>query len=872
MPVNAPQIDIDITILFDALPSGDPRPVALAFLAPDGPRTALLRGLLESPLDDPVAAVFALIWQDIGPDMSPERMDLLKWYIAAESQTRLLARHRALVAILTRLTGGPALPLTEQGCDLGFVAVRAAVECGPLALRPAAEGFLQRLASVWTTPDSPPPRPAMLLAAIQTVNLPVLRSFFDLLPDSPLPADLQRCVDWATGLFIEFAGIDPWLSGAIERQWQRDPLHPSAAQRKAQLGLHLGQPFATFAPLFHSIRSDPRDLSLKPALQFAYWRAANDNLDAEIDFLSGQLRALDPGWTEGTAPPPTEAPAEPGTPLPLDDLAALADHAMHLTAVNLDHSGPFPPATLQAEFDRLAAAIARAPVPAGWAVPNILQAAQRLVQIDRREVAWITHFVDAPHAQGQPHYGTVNLALFPVLHAGLMSVISALCQVGLDWVLAGNPSHGNAPIARLAQLHTRASLDNDQTDTAEGFLNRVAEIGILAEVVAILRDDCRLQRGDIASLSSLPPENRRGSMALPFQDHGPWSQAEAVPWRITATDPAVHGHFGLIWPDGQHQVLAHATPPGRIATAHLPGLRLVHEDLLIGPRGHVLRPDTYHTSAEFPWDSSVVIASRKRALRLRPSTTAVCTEPVLLLQAFEALRWRNYYHWIIPILSRVTLAQAQGLLDNRRLVVPDGLSGWMTNTLTLIGLPAERLLVVPRGQETRFADALLMSSIEHVSGAAVQSLRDRLLGATSDDEPPHRALFLSRATQKLRKLHNESEIEALARAMGFEVISPQDHSVAEQVRLFRQARGIAAVEGAALTNSVFSPVGTRVLAMLCVNDMMPIFNDLSIVLGHHHRKLAGRGLTGAASANRFQPPFSIDLDLARQSLTWVLEG
>ena len=108
--------------------------------------------------------------------------------------------------------------------------------------------------------------------------------------------------------------------------------------------------------------------------------------------------------------------------------------------------------------------------------------------------------------------------------------------------------------------------------------------------------------------------------------------------------------------------------------------------------------------------------------------------------------------------------------------------------------------------------------------------------------------------------------------MGFDVIAPQDFSVADQIRMFAHSNGIAAVEGAALTNTIFSPPGTRVLAMLCVNDMMPIFNDLSLVLGHHHRKLAGRGLTGIATANRFQPPFAIDLDLVRQSLTWVLEG
>ncbi len=166
---------------------------------------------------------------------------------------------------------------------------------------------------------------------------------------------------------------------------------------------------------------------------------------------------------------------------------------------------------------------------------------------------------------------------------------------------------------------------------------------------------------------------------------------------------------------------------------------------------------------------------------------------------------------------------------------------------------------------------MLISSIEYASAAAIQALRRRLLDAAG--EPPHGPpLFLSRSAQKLRKLHNENEIEAMAQEMGFQVISPQDVSVAEQVRLFSQSHGIAAVEGAALTNTMFCPAGTRVLAILCINDMMPVFNDLSIVMGRHHRKLVGHGVTGAATANRFQPTFTVDLDLVRQSLTWVLEG
>ena len=867
------QLDTDLDPMFVALWAGDPAPVAAAFGASGADHGTILGRLLEAELDVPVAAAFALIWQDIAPDMSDDSLNLLRWYLTTEDVTRHPARKSTHLAVLTRLIGQPALPRTDAARDLGFSAVRVAVECGgPLDLHRAACRLLHRLAAVWINPPGSVVDAPMLYAAIQTVDLTVLKSLIDRLPDAPLTPDLQHALDWANGLMIEFAGIDPWLEGVIDRQFQRDPQSPIAAQRKAQLGQHQGQGFATLAPLFHTLRTDPRDPTLRPALQFAYWRANNDNLLDEIAFLSGQLRALDPNWTDDTGP------GLSGDPIPLQrppggcNLARLADHALALAAVDIDLAGPFTPPALEAEFARLVQSIATAPLPPSWALPDVLQAAQRLIQIDLREASWIVHFVDAPHAQGLPQYGTVDLRRFPVLHRGLMASAAALCRAGLTWLMAGNTASGHGPIARLAQLHTHTSLEIDQPDAALALLDRIGGLGILTDVVAILRDNCRLQRGDVAAAQSAPPPSRAGSEAYPFLDQADWTAAECIPWVPLADDPAIAARFEVVWPDGHLQSFDHATPPGRLATAQVPGLSLIGEDLLLGPAGHVLRPNTYHTSAEYPWDSALVVAAQKRALRLRPTSTATCDQPVLVLEAFEALRGRSYYHWMIPILSRVALALEGGLLDDRLLVVPAGLSGWMQETLALIGLPPERRIVVPPDQKLHLRDALLLSSIEHVSAAAVQALRRRLLGADPAAPSEGSHLFLSRKDQNLRKLHNESAIEDMAKAMGFQIISPQDHSVAEQVRLLSQARGVAAVEGAALTNTMFSPPGTRVLAISCINDMMPIFNDLAIVLGHHHRKLAGRGLTGIASYSRFQPPFSVDLDLARRSLSWVLEG
>ena len=865
------QLDPDLDQTFVALSIGDPTPVVTTFAALEAQRATILRRLLESDLDYPVSAVFSQIWQDIGPQMTDDQMNLLRWYLGTESTTRHPDRKAALRATLARVIALPTLPQTDAGSDLGFAAVRLASE-GPMEVQAAGSRFLRRLANILIDPTDTDVRGPMLFAALHIVDLTVLKILLDRLPATLLPQDLQHGEDWATGLMIEFAGIDPWLSMMIERRFRRDPQSPVAAQRKTQLEQHRGKPFSSLATLFHDIRFDSADHYLKPALQFAYWRAQNDNLPDEIAFLSGHLRALDAGWTDNTGPTLTSAPGAPKALPQGSDLAGLTTHALDLASLDLDLASPSTPEVLRAGFDDLTRSTATAPFPPSWTLSDLLQAAQSLVQIDRREYSWIVHFVDAPHAHGLPQYGTIDLARFPVIHAGLMASIAALCRAGLDWLMAGHGTGSSVQVARLAQLHTRASLEIDQPEVAVAFLKRIEDIGILTDVVAILRDNCQLQVGMVGACSASPPPSRLGSDVHPFLDQPDWTAAEDVAWSTLAEDAGVAGQFEIVWPDGTLAAVDHTTPAGHISTACIPGLALIAEDFLLGPAGHVLRPNTYHTSAEFPWESAVVVAAQKRALRLRPTSASFSSQPVLLLEAFETLRWRNYYHWMVPILSRVALAQQRGLLDDRLLVVPEGLSRWMTETLDLIGLPPDRQLVVPLGQKVRFRDALLMSSIEHVSKAALQALRHRLLGPAPGETPSGHYLFLSRRSQKSRKLHNEADLEDMAHSMGFHVISPQDYSISDQITLFSRARGIAAAEGAALTNTMFCPPGARVLAVLCLNDMMPIFNDLSLVLGHHHRKLAGRGLTGVATGNRFQPQFDVDLDLARQSLAWVLEG
>lgn len=872
-------METDPDQLFKTALSGDPAALATAFVAKPGLRTPLLRLLLAAQEDAEVAACHALIWGATGAQMGTGLEGHLGWYLREEARTlqpKRIAVHRDVLIGALSLD---RLPETEAGFDLGFTAVRVLTSL-PVSLdlhRQAAQA-LTRLVAAWFGREGQGPRPAMIYAALGTVDLDLLRDCID--RAGPVrSAELRHAAEWGLNeLMASQGGADGWLQAAIKTGYALDPQSPGSVHGMLWLGMLQDQDFRGFSPMLHQMRLDKTEPQLRPALLLAQDKARQHEADKEAIWLETQLDALDPNWNQDGARIETGDEGVQGptpAPGPTDDLVQCLAQARVLAGTDLRLHAALSPGDLHQAFTRLVAEIATAQVPKDWSLGRFVEAAVAMRQLTTREFGWVVHFVRAPHAGGRPEYGTVDLHFFPVLHRGLLSVSAAICRAGLAWIEAGHGAAGGWALARLIRAHTAAALEADAIDAAHGFLGRLEAAGIMPAILAVERDNVRLRAGQIAQAQAAPPKARLGSAVHPFLPRSEWSLAEGVPWDVLAHDPVLHGQFDILWPDGALRSYNHATPARDVLLARTRDISLLAEGLLIGPKGTMLKPDPYHTSLNYPVESLTVLAGQGKAVRVRPLARRDHPGPVLLLDGLAALHWPNYYHWMITHLSRIALAAEMGLLDHRKLVLPEGMKAWTLDSLDLIGVTDHQRLIVPPPHLIRFADAAILSSVEHLSPAAIHAMRRRFLGDGAQVTAPPadgRAFYLSRRSRALRKLVNEDEIEAIARDMGFEVIAPEDHSIADQRVLFASARGIAAPEGAALTNMIFAAPGTRVLSILCQNDMLPIFNDLALVLEQAHRKLPGAGIAGTLDSKRFQPHYHIAPDLARQALSWVLEG
>ena len=69
---------------------------------------------------------------------------------------------------------------------------------------------------------------------------------------------------------------------------------------------------------------------------------------------------------------------------------------------------------------------------------------------------------------------------------------------------------------------------------------------------------------------------------------------------------------------------------------------------------------------------------------------------------------------------------------------------------------------------------------------------------------PHRKIYLTRASQKIRPMINEAELQETLKDIGFDMIAPEQFGIEDRMRIIRDAEGIVCPGGSGLFNLVFA--------------------------------------------------------------------
>jgi capsular polysaccharide biosynthesis protein len=177
-----------------------------------------------------------------------------------------------------------------------------------------------------------------------------------------------------------------------------------------------------------------------------------------------------------------------------------------------------------------------------------------------------------------------------------------------------------------------------------------------------------------------------------------------------------------------------------------------------------------------------------------------------------------YGHFILDGL--VTVQSALGALVEGQLslLMPAYMPPWALNAVRALGIPdANIILAAP---EVVLCDSLVVASSINTSTTfrPDPELCGGLRQQFSPSRAPSRQLYLSRSNQSSysqRSIVNESAVQDMLVAKGFEVLEPGNMTLKAQAEAFSTASVIVGAHGSAFGNLVFASVGALVI------DMMP---------------------------------------------------
>lgn len=280
------------------------------------------------------------------------------------------------------------------------------------------------------------------------------------------------------------------------------------------------------------------------------------------------------------------------------------------------------------------------------------------------------------------------------------------------------------------------------------------------------------------------------------------------------TTPPVLRDAHLIPPEimlAMQPVWAAGTYPARTVSVY----RL--RDAVIAAHGAVLdlQGRIYRGSVAQHWAhdlQAAAAAAQATDLPVLPGTAILCKKP----------GGDNYGHWLLEMLPKYWLTRRHPALAGLQLtdatvIVQDmvgPLRQAVTDSLNLVGNPMPIVAFVP-GMALLIPDLIVVDGLtehgQYMSPLSVHACTDI---ASSVPAGPPQLLFVSRTGAGGRNFVDSEAADAVARALGWTVVHPEQRNFRTQVALFKGALGVVGVLGAGMASMVFARPQTRVVNLV----------------------------------------------------------
>ena len=210
--------------------------------------------------------------------------------------------------------------------------------------------------------------------------------------------------------------------------------------------------------------------------------------------------------------------------------------------------------------------------------------------------------------------------------------------------------------------------------------------------------------------------------------------------------------------------------------------------------------------------------------------------PVVLCKKIGSF---NFGHWLLEMWPRAILAREHLHLTDLRYAVHalDGpLAQVMRASLTLAGI-AENAMIDTPWEPQFFADLFLIDGLtEHgryMSPLAVRCL-DRLIAPVPQGAAER--LYVTRHSASWRRFEHEAAMIRIAEREGYAVVDPGEMGLLQQISIFKGARRVVGIIGAAMTNTAFMAPGGQVGVFVPATMPDNFFWFISQIRQHEYRE------------------------------------
>tara|TARA_B100001250_G_scaffold40953_1_gene32402 strand:- start:19 stop:1134 length:1116 start_codon:yes stop_codon:yes gene_type:complete len=188
----------------------------------------------------------------------------------------------------------------------------------------------------------------------------------------------------------------------------------------------------------------------------------------------------------------------------------------------------------------------------------------------------------------------------------------------------------------------------------------------------------------------------------------------------------------------------------------------------------------------------------------------------------------NYFHWLFDVLPKIGMLEKCYDLNKINFFLCPNLNNWQLRTLNLLGIDKNKCLSSVKYRHIKANNIITMShpwlkskniiyDIENLPLWISKWLRFKFLKKKSNKNFPKK-IYIDRSDSEsnlrnFRYIVNESEVVNFLKKKGFKALRLTDLSFEEEIKLFNNAEVVVGLQGAGLTNLIWSGNKTKIIEL-----------------------------------------------------------